>query len=239
MTKASHWTSFGLAATSRIEVAAGLLLAFHEHLDPDRRLAAEEAQRRGDDHDARLVVGGAAAIHAAVANLRLERLHVPTLFHRRGLDVVVGIEQDGRLAGGRGDVGVDGGIAARHVEQARAGDAVALQEIDDGLGGLQHRLGREAGEGAGRNADECGEVFGDLDHHPFGENADFIDGHGFPFCETTAEFASGCIAGCVRGSNQGNWHRAWLTNPDQSGVTTMKSIQFRGRGWSAPSSGEQ
>ena len=167
----------GVGGDERLQIAPRLLLSLHQHLDPDRRLTAEEAQRGGDDHHAGLVVGGTAAIHAPIANLRLEGVHVPPLLQGRGLDVIVGVEQDRRRARGRRDLGVDGGIAPGHVEQPGTGDAVALEQIDDRLRCLDDGFGGKTGEGAGRNADQGGEVFSHVRHDPLGERADGIDRH--------------------------------------------------------------
>src|SRR3954471_17763014 len=54
----------GIGGDERLQVAAGLLFALNEDFYPDGRLAAEEAEGGRDDHDARLVVGGATAVHA-------------------------------------------------------------------------------------------------------------------------------------------------------------------------------
>ena len=147
---------------------------------PTGGCATEEAQRGGDDHHARLVVGRPAAVHPLVADLRLEGIHVPPLLQGCGLDVVVGVEQDRGRAWRSRDLGVDGGIAPGHVEQPRAGNAVALEQIDDRLRRLYDRLGRKTREGAGRDADQGGEVFGHVGHDPFGERADGIDRHVAP-----------------------------------------------------------
>ena len=62
---------------------AGLLLALDEQRDADRRAAAEGPQDGEVGHDARLVVGGAAGVEAAVALGRLERAATSTARRRR------------------------------------------------------------------------------------------------------------------------------------------------------------
>ena len=81
------------------EVGGGaLLLALDQELHRDGHVVPERPQRGGVDHDPRLVVGGAAPVQAAVADLGFERRRVPLLERAFRLDVVVGVQQDGRRA---------------------------------------------------------------------------------------------------------------------------------------------
>ena len=88
--------SSGSASTSASSALAAVLLgALDQHLDVHRRLAVPGAQRGEVGDDAGLVVGGAAPVDAAVLERRRERVGLPA-FRRRGLDVVVRVEQHGR-----------------------------------------------------------------------------------------------------------------------------------------------
>ena len=75
---------------------AGLLLALDEDGDADRQVAGVGAQRRDVRHDARLVVGGAAAVEAPVALLGLEGRAVPVGVVAGRLHVVVRVERHRR-----------------------------------------------------------------------------------------------------------------------------------------------
>ncbi len=81
---------------------ADLLLALDEHLDVDRQRVAglavggDGAEEGGDRA---LVVGGAAGEEPAVAARQLPRVGLPLLDEVDRLHVVVGVQEDGRLAG--------------------------------------------------------------------------------------------------------------------------------------------
>ena len=77
---------------------AALLLALDEDLDADGAVLAEGEERAGVHDDAALVVGGAAAVEAAVALGGLERRARPGLLRAGRLHVVVRVEQDGGSA---------------------------------------------------------------------------------------------------------------------------------------------
>ena len=81
---------------------ADLLLALREHLHVARQLAlcVEPGPHRREVRDhARLVVGGAAPVQAAVRLPRFERVAAPPVDVTGGLHVVVRVEQDGGRAG--------------------------------------------------------------------------------------------------------------------------------------------
>ena len=90
--------SLVLVEQRRRAVGADLLLALDEHHDADRQVVAVRPDRGQVGGDAGLVVGGAAAVEAAVALGRLERRRVPVGVVVLGLHVVVGVEQHRRRA---------------------------------------------------------------------------------------------------------------------------------------------
>ncbi len=80
--------------------AGDLLLALDEQPDGDGQVVAERTEGADVGHDPGLVVGGAAAVEAAVALGGLVRRGVPVGRVVLGLHVVVGVEQHGRRARG-------------------------------------------------------------------------------------------------------------------------------------------
>ena len=78
---------------------------------PTGKRAGVGAQGRDVGHHAGLVVGDAAGVDPAVTLGRLERRAVPVGLGPGGLDVVVGVQHDGRCALGPVDVSDDGGSA--------------------------------------------------------------------------------------------------------------------------------
>ncbi len=122
---------------------ADLLLALDEHRHPDGEVAdlQEGAQRAEVGHDARLVVGRAAAVETAVALGRLERVGLPRAGVARGLDVVVRVQQDGRGAVGRRAARDDGGRALGAVLGPGA------QHLDLGQSGVAQERGHGVGAG--------------------------------------------------------------------------------------------
>ena len=142
---------------------AGLLLAFEEEGHAEAQVVAQHPGHRrvGRDvgQDAGLVVGRAAAVEPAVAFDGGERLGLPQRRIARGLDVVVGVEQDGRLALGGGPAGDDGRPAGRAVFLVAAQDpdiveAAGPHQPGDGVGAGVQRGGIEAGPGDARDGDE-------------------------------------------------------------------------------------
>ena len=77
----------------------------------DADLAAHRAQRGRVDHDAGLVVGGAAPVQAALADDRLERRRGPLGGRSLGLHVVVGVQQRRRGALGARQLPEHGGVS--------------------------------------------------------------------------------------------------------------------------------
>ena len=96
--------------------ASDLLLALEDELHverqrarcPQERLDAEDAQE-----EVRLHVGGATAVEAAVANLRIERGRAPQVERIDGLNVEVTVDQHGGSARSMQPVSVDHGMPTR------------------------------------------------------------------------------------------------------------------------------
>ena len=131
-------------------VGAQLLLALDQHPDVARERPVDREQRldrRERREDLALVVGDAARVEAAVAHLGLERRRGPELVRRRGLDVVVAVDEDGRRALGVEPLAVDDRVAAR-LEQADALEADPLEVAEE-----PPRSGVHVGGVLGRGAD--------------------------------------------------------------------------------------
>ena len=124
-------------------VGADLLLALDEHGDPDVEVVAEGADRGEVGHDAGLVVGSAAGVEAAVALGRLERSGVPRRVVVLGLDVVVGVEQHGRLARRRRLARQHGGAPAvlPGADDADVLEGLRTEQLGHGLGAALHLPG--------------------------------------------------------------------------------------------------
>ena len=91
--------------------------------------APEPGVDRGGVHDdARLVVGGAAPVEAAVALGRLEGRRSSSALVARGLHVVVRVEQQRRLARRLQDLAVDVGVRALELEQLHVLEAALLEQ---------------------------------------------------------------------------------------------------------------
>ena len=123
-------------------LAAVLLGALDQDLDADRRVPAPRAQRRQVRGDARLVVGGTAAVQAPVALHRAERIALPAVA-RSGLDVVVRVEQDGGRARPFGE---HARRLAGHLDHPHGRRAGVAQHARDELRRLVERGPREAVE---------------------------------------------------------------------------------------------
>ena len=96
----------------RQRVGADLLLPLDEDRDAHREAAAVGPQRGEVRHDPGLVVGGTAAVEAAVALGGLERRAVPEVLAAGRLHVVVRVEHDRRGPLGPVDVPDHGGPSA-------------------------------------------------------------------------------------------------------------------------------
>src|SRR6266545_4334492 len=138
---------------------ADLLLALDEHGHPDRRPPVVGAQHRQVRGDPGLVVGGPAAVQAPIPFDRRERRAGPGARIAGRLDVMVGVEQDGRLARWRRAAGEHRGLAALDaVEDLDLGRPGAAEQPGRHLRAATH-LRRGAGIGAhGRDLDQGFEV---------------------------------------------------------------------------------
>ncbi|MGO4120872.1 hypothetical protein [Arthrobacter sp. YAF16] len=106
-----------------------------------------------------LVIRGAAAVEAAVAFDGGERLGLPEPEVAGRLDVVVGVEQDGGLAGCGGAACDDGRPARGSILLVAAQDpdvleAAAADQFGDGVGAGIQRSRIEAGPGDARDRHE-------------------------------------------------------------------------------------
>jgi hypothetical protein len=105
-------------------------------------------------HDAGLVVARAAAEQPAIAFRRLERIREPVGPLPRRLHVVVRVEQDGRSAVRTGDLAEHRRVGAGDLQEPNASDPAGLEDLGGRFGGAADRLGIEAGEGDGGDADQ-------------------------------------------------------------------------------------
>ena len=123
-------------------------------------VVAEGAQGREVHDDVALAVGGSAAVPAAVDLGQLERRRPPGVLVERRLDVVVGVEQDGRRLGVGPGAGADDGLAAvGGLLQVGVGEADLGEPVEHPLGGALALLRRElAGVGDGLHGDQLGEL---------------------------------------------------------------------------------
>ena len=88
---------------------------------------------------AHLVIGGAAAVKAAIELDRLEGVAAPPVGLERRLDVVVRVEQHRRCAGWRWHLGSDRRWRVGYLEQSHAFEAGGLQRRGDVVGGFEDR----------------------------------------------------------------------------------------------------
>ena len=136
-------------------LAPVLLRALDEHLHVHGWRAVERAQRGQVRDDPRLVVGGPAPVHAAVLDRRRERVGLPPV-GRRGLDVVVRVEQHRRA--GTGEVREQRRRLAGHVDALDLRRADLAQQLLDQRRGLVQRLARIAVERDRRDRHEALEI---------------------------------------------------------------------------------
>ncbi len=118
-----------------------LLLALDDHGDSDAQVVAEHPQHGQMERDPGLVVGCATSVEPSVSLLRLERVGVPGGSVALGLDVVVGIEQDGGCAWWSRPVGDDGGLAACDRHHLDVGQAGIAEQPGDEIGALTDLVG--------------------------------------------------------------------------------------------------
>ncbi len=162
-----------------LQSAGALLLrALHDQLEADRQVVAEGPQRGEVHDDVALAVGGAAPVPAAVALGELERRGGPGGVVERRLDVVVGVEQDGRRAGRRRAVAHHGVAAVRgllQVDVAQSGLGEGRRDPLRGPAAVLRRVLARVGDGG--EGDQLGEV-GLGPRHQVGDPAGEFVGHG-------------------------------------------------------------
>ncbi len=158
--------------------AADLLFPLDQHLDVDRQRAGrlEPGLHRLEvgEHLA-LVVGGPARIEVAVADGRLERGRQPGPERLGGLDVVVPIDEEGRLAGRVQALGIDEGVprGLDEVGVEATGPEVVADELGRATGvGVVVRLGAD-----GRDADEGLELLLEVGLVGFEVSVHLVDRH--------------------------------------------------------------
>ena len=157
-------------------VGADLLLALDEHHQVDRQLVAEDPDRAEVGGDAGLVVGGAAAVEAVTRARWLPRRGVPVGVVVLRLDVVVGVEQDGRRALGAGLLG-DHGRRRTVVRPDDLGlEALGREEVARRLGAALDLAGAGGVGGHRLDADQVLEVAADAGHD-LGETSGDVDSH--------------------------------------------------------------
>jgi hypothetical protein len=142
-------------------LGADLLLALDHHAHVERELARAAhpaVHRRGVDEDARLVVGGPAAVEAPLAHGGLEGRRSPGALLTGRLDVVVRVEEQGRSPAVPDALAVDVGVRALDGEHLHVLEAPALEQRCDRLRAPPHLGRREPGERDARDADEPFEV---------------------------------------------------------------------------------
>ena len=130
---------------------ADLFLAFDHELDVDRQLAGGLEPRLGGfqmrEHLA-LIVGGAAGVEVAVALGRLERGREPRLERFGGLDVVMPVDEQRRLARCGQPFGVDDRVALGFDQlglEPHRGQVVAHPDGGPARVGVMIGLGADAG----------------------------------------------------------------------------------------------
>ena len=98
-------------------LGACFLLTFDEDLDVDRGGISERGERAEMHDHPRLVVGCPAPVETPVSFHRLERRRLPFFRGPRWLDVVMGIEENGRRTRRPFDFAEDGWMGTRVVEK--------------------------------------------------------------------------------------------------------------------------
>ena len=126
---------------------ADLLLVLDEEGDTHRRIAVEGLERREMGDDSALVVGTSTPEQALTAFGGDEWFGVPLGDVPGGLDVTVGVQQDGRLTLGGRPMGDDGGQPPGLADDGGVGSAGGPSSIGDRLGMLVHPVGVEGADG--------------------------------------------------------------------------------------------
>ena len=147
-------------------VAADFLLAFDHDFHVERKLAhgfEESRDGSGVDDDARLVVGGPAAVQAIASRARahdgIKGLRFPDLLASGGLHVVMRVEQERRLAGRFQALAVDVGMGVRERDDLDVFEAALFQKLGHGLRAFFDLVRRKAIEAHARDLHEGPEVF--------------------------------------------------------------------------------
>ena len=153
---------------------------------PTGQVAGVGAQCGDVGHDAGLVVGRAAAVEAPVALHGLERRAVPVGVVTGGLHVVVRVERHRRGACGTVEVADDRRAAA--LDDDLDVEALAAEQLGDGLGAAGHLALVEGGGRDARDAHELLEVGPHLRHelgHAVADLLDLVGGEGVVSHEPT------------------------------------------------------
>jgi hypothetical protein len=168
----------GVGLDERLKVAVGLLHPLQDQLQRAGWLAVEEPQHAQMDDQAALVVRGAAPVDATVV-LAGGRPGVagPALLGRGRLDVVVGIEHDGRGAVGTRDLAVHGRIAGRDLLELRAGESGLPEQPERLIGHLPDGFGRVAGEGHRWDGHQALQIGQELGHQACRSASDLVRSH--------------------------------------------------------------
>ena len=139
-----------------------LFLALDEDNDVDGQVSAQDRQRAQVDDYAGAVIGGAATVDAIATHLGLVGVHAPAVQLAHGLDVVVGVQEDGRRALNAGSMSHDGRLALRAIGGLLTEDlrlqAQGLETLAQVLGAALQVGGVRRVRRHRRNRDQLGEL---------------------------------------------------------------------------------